>query len=179
MSKPLDLHRLMGYKWKDNIHIFHLTPIFFKCATGVGKNPYFLKAVLSFKSHNFLSPSFLDLFWPKISVGIHFVGMSLELFNKDAKRKKLPFSGQTWVTPEGKVPWPRRHQPKATPGGHWSNCLSLPDGSNTVEAIRTQVSQSSLSFCLPRRRFGCVNLCPTIDKKVQYLSSIVFCESVS
>ena len=26
MTKPLDLHRLMGYHMKDNIHIFHLVP---------------------------------------------------------------------------------------------------------------------------------------------------------
>ena len=25
-TKPLDLHRLMGYQMKDDIHIFHLVP---------------------------------------------------------------------------------------------------------------------------------------------------------
>ena len=35
-SKPLDLHGLMGFQWKDNIHIFHLAPIFMKLCHWLG-----------------------------------------------------------------------------------------------------------------------------------------------
>ena len=38
VSKPLDLHILMGYHWKDNIHIFHLVPILLKLCHWWGHN---------------------------------------------------------------------------------------------------------------------------------------------